>query len=127
MGVPIFELEQWPVGVIDEYRSLNLISPFTTEAAAQRDGLIVQFLRNQHVTKKSDYVPANQIFPYLNQYPTWLEHEDIKKAKMLLGNATIPSQIEEIKGHIQETLDQEVKKVEPDKYLVVRLNELLNK
>ena len=120
-------MEQWPVGVIDEYRSLNLISPFTTEAVAQREGLIVQYLRNQHVTKKSDYVPANAIFPYLNQYPEWLEHEDIKKAKMLLSNATIPSQIEEIKGHIRETLEQEILKDEPDKYLVVRLNELLNK
>lgn len=127
LKVPVFELEQWPASVIQEYRALNVVSPFTKDADNIRDGLLIQLVRNQNVTKKEHYKTADKLLPYLQTYPEFLEHPTVKKAESLLNTCVLPKQRENILNLITEEIQLEREKPEPDDYVIFRLTEILNK
>ena len=73
-----------PISVINEFKALNLISPFTTDAQAYREGLIATLLYNQGASKKSQTKTVSDLFPYLsNETPEFLEDERVIKAKRI--------------------------------------------
>ena len=122
----MFELEQWPASVIQEYRALNVVSPFTKDADNIRDGLLIQLVRNQNVTKKQHYKTADELLPYLQTYPEFLEHPTVKKAESLL-KCVLPMQREYALNEIAKVIQSEREKPEPDDYVIFRLTEILNK
>lgn len=84
-GRPIEYVESLPSSTIAEFKALNIISPFTTDAQAYREGLIATLLYNRGATKKSNTKSLTDLFPYLSQgTPDWLEDERVLKAKSLL-------------------------------------------
>ncbi|WMB74223.1 hypothetical protein RA178_06300 [Shewanella oncorhynchi] len=125
LGIPAFELEEWPSSEINRYKALNVISPFTDKAQAVRDGLLMSLIRNQNVTKKSQAVTPSQLLPYLEEFPSYLEHKDVTKAQSLLKNATQDWQVADIKKHIQEAIEAEQAKADPDTYLISRFKEMV--
>lgn len=126
LGVPVFELEQWDLNVINEYKALNYLSPFTEDAQAYRDGLLLQFIYNQNITKKKDMKVATDLLPYLVQEPEWLEHELIKKTKKILKSCHSDGMLADVLNRIQEQVDIEKAKDSPDMYLITKLIELYN-
>lgn len=127
MGIPIFEIEQWSLSTIAEYKALNYLSPFTDHAQAYRDGLLLQFTYNQNVKQKKDMKIATDFLPYLDSNPKWLEHPLVNRAKVLLNNAKSPEMLANVIKEILDEIAIESKKENPDTYLIVRLGELIQK
>ncbi|MGL4519407.1 MAG: hypothetical protein ACRCUJ_06965 [Phocaeicola sp.] len=125
LGIPAFELEEWPSSEITRYKALNIISPFTDKAQAQRDGLLMSLIRNQNITKRSQAVRVQDLLPYLEDFPKYLEHPDVTKAQSFLSNANQAWQVADIKKHIQEAIDAEEAKTNPDTYLISRFKEMV--
>lgn len=121
LGVPIHELEEYPASTINEYKALNLVSPFINDSEIVREGLLLQLIRNQNVTKKQHMKTAEQLLPYLQEYPDYLEHPTIKKLNSLLKSCTSDEQVSSIMEKVLEEIEIESKKVEPDQYLISRL------
>lgn len=122
--MPVFELEKYPQSVIQEYKALNIVSPFTNDAQISRDGLLIQLIRNQNVTKKQHLRTAEELLPYLKEYPDYLEHPTIKKVNTILSNIKSDEQMAHILKSIAEEIEIETAKDEPDSYLVNRLSQL---
>lgn len=125
--MPIFEIEQWDWNVIHEYKALNYLSPFTEDAQAQRDGLLLQILYNQNISKKQNLKQAEELLPYLSKEPEWLEHELVKKAKSFIKLSTSPEMLADTLNKITEELKMELDKEEPDTFLVYKLIQLIRK
>jgi hypothetical protein len=124
LGIPAFELEQWPASLIQEYRALNIVSPFTQDAENWRDGIQIQMVRNQNVTKKQHYKTAEELLPYLQEYPEHLEHPTIKKVMGLVKSCNGAQQLAELMKKVLEEIEIEEGKEDPDAYLISRLSEL---
>ncbi|WP_051563733.1 hypothetical protein [Enterovibrio calviensis] len=127
LGIPIFELEQWDLSVINEYKALNYISPFTDDAQAYRDGLQLQFMYNQNVSKKKDMKLATDFLPYLKPEQEWLEHELVKKAKKFIEMCRSDEMLADTISKIKEQIEIEANEPSPDKYLITKLSELVQK
>ncbi|EJG0782049.1 hypothetical protein C2F72_RS01375 [Vibrio parahaemolyticus] len=126
LGVPVFELEQYPQSVIQEYKALNIVSPFTNDAKNQMEGLLIQLIRNQNVTKREHLKSADELLPFLKEYPSYLEHPTIKKLLNLVSNISTPEQTAHLLNKIAEEIQLEKEKPEPDEYLIHRLVEIYN-
>lgn len=124
LGVPVFELEQYPQSVIQEYKALNIVSPFTNDAKNQVDGLLIQLIRNQNVSKKEHLKAADELLPFLKEYPDYLEHPTIKKLNSVVSSITTPEQTAHLLNQIAEEVQLEKEKPEPDEYLIHRLVEI---
>lgn len=124
LGVPIFELETWPAQVIQEYRALNVVAPFTQDAENWRDGIQIQMVRNQNITKKQHYKTAEELLPYLQAFPEFLEHEKVIKVLGLIKVCSGPEQVANLMDMVSEEIEIESKKDEPDHYLISRLIEI---
>lgn len=124
LGIPVFELEQWPASTIQEYRALNVVSPFIQDSENWRDGIQIQMIRNQNVTKKQHYKTAEELLPYLQEYPEHLEHPTIKKVLGLVGACANANQLAELTKKIVEEIEIEEAKEDPDAYLIHRLSEI---
>ncbi|MCU8498499.1 hypothetical protein M2G70_07450 [Vibrio vulnificus] len=127
LHVPIQELEQYPASIIQEYRALNFVSPFVNDAILSREGLSIQFLRNQNITKQQHYKTADELLPYLKEYPDYLEHDLVKKVLSLLSTVGTEEAKADLLTKISEEIVLEQNKENPDKYLLFRLQEIINK
>ncbi|MGL4765211.1 MAG: hypothetical protein ACRC2N_09325 [Aeromonas sp.] len=82
-------------------------------------------LRNQNVTKKQHYKTAEELLPYLQEYPEHLEHPTIKKVQGAIKTfVQHPKQLAEIMKKVLEEIEIEEGKEDPDQYLIHRLSEL---
>ena len=126
LGIPTFEIENWPISVVDEYKAHNYLNKFTTKAEATRQALMVQLLWNQNNTKKSQFVPYTDLFPYLADNPEWLEHDQIKKAIKILNTLMTVEQYTDFSQKILEEISIERNKPigEQDKFYIGRLIDL---
>ncbi|EPN4965790.1 hypothetical protein BA746_00365 [Vibrio parahaemolyticus] len=120
-------MENWDLNIINEYRALNYLTPFTDDAQAYRDGLLLQFTYNQNLTKQKDMKLATDFLPYLKREPDWLEHELVKKAKQFISLSNTDEMLANTLEKILEQVEIEREKPEPDKYLIAKLLELYNK
>ncbi|EIE5877571.1 hypothetical protein LDV99_004500 [Vibrio parahaemolyticus] len=120
-------MENWDLNIINEYRALNYLTPFTDDAQAYRDGLLLQFTYNQNLTKQKDMKLATDLLPYLKREPDWLEHELVKKAKQFISLSNTDEMLANTLEKILEQVEMEREKPEPDKYLIAKLLELYNK
>lgn len=123
LHVPVFELEQYPHSIINEYKALNIVSPFTNDAIAVRDGILLSLVRNQNVSKKKDLKSAEDILPYLKEYPDYLEHPSIKKVDSVMSMCTTNEQVQELLKSVSEEIEIESNKADPDSYVISRLTE----
>lgn len=127
LGVTIQEIEQWPIDVIDEYRSLNLITPFTKAVDTAREGLLIEIVRNQKITKRSQYRTAGELLPYLSGgVPDYLEHPKVKIALNLIGMVRTETARANVCNDIFDEIMQQLKlpETERDEYLIRRLSEI---
>lgn len=123
LHVPIFQLEQYPQSIINEYKALNIVSPFTTDAIAVRDGILLSLIRNQNVSKKKDLRTAEEILPYLKEYPEYLEHPLIKKLNNTIHTFVTDEQTQSLLKNVIEEIEIESNKHDPDPYVIARLTE----
>ncbi|MGL4843927.1 MAG: hypothetical protein ACRC2Y_04825 [Aeromonas veronii] len=124
LGVPVFELETWPAQVIQEYRALNVVAPFTQDAENWRDGIQIQMVRNQNITSKQHYKTAEELLPYLQEYPEFLEHKQVSKVLGLIKVCPDPEQVANLMDKVREEIEIESQKDDPDHYLISRLIEI---
>ncbi|WOQ15187.1 hypothetical protein [Aeromonas media] len=131
LKIPVFEIKEWPIEIIDQYRAMNIIRPFTERAKSIRDGFMIELLRNQNVTKKKDYKTMDELLPYLgNGLPEFMENEHVKMAIKQLGFATNIGHrfmIEDTLRLMKEEIDIELSKPssERDMYVIKRLSGLI--
>lgn len=124
LSVPVFELEQWPYDIIQEYRALNVVSPFIQDAENTRDGILIQLIRNQNVTKKQHIRTAEQILPYLQEFPEYLEHPTVKKVQGLISCCRTDEALADLMNKVAEEIEIEGTKESPDKYVLARLSDI---
>ncbi|KJR15236.1 hypothetical protein UF28_16350 [Vibrio parahaemolyticus] len=120
-------MENWDINIINEYRALNYLSPFTDDAQAYRDGLLLQFTFNQNITKRKDMKMYSDLLPYLKEEPEWLEHSLVKKAKQFIELSSTPEMLADTLTKIQEQIQEEESREEKDSYLIHKLKDLYNK
>lgn len=126
LGVPIFEIEQWSTTVIAEYQALNYISPFTDDAQALRDGLLLQFTYNQNVSKKKDLKSASDFLPYLKKDQDWFEHPKVLDAIKYINLSQSKEMLATTLQAIESEIESEESKPLPDSYLITKLRTLHN-
>ena len=133
-GRPIHEIESLPMTTINEFKALNLISPFTGDAQAYREGLIATLLYNKGCTKSSQTKTVTELFPYLSsETPDFLEDEKILKAKSIVksigmqkGNPELfESSMNEFKLKIGEEIELQKQAKQPDWYVIRELRKLI--
>lgn len=133
-GRPLREIEELPASTLAEFKALNLISPFTEDAKAYREGLIATILYNKSCTKKSQTKSISDLFPYLsNEVPDFLEEPKVKKAKDIFkaiqlqrGNKELyEASMAEFKGKIDEEIEILLTAKVPDQYTINKLRELI--
>ncbi|HDX8393462.1 TPA: hypothetical protein RQN07_002741 [Aeromonas dhakensis] len=129
MGIPVFVLEQWPYETIQEYRTQNIITPFTQSSINAREGVAIEVALNQNRTKKDRHVKASDVLSYLKgELSEVFEHQDIKKVKSIMQNLAmfdIDPKTHDIYPAICGSLKEEMEKgeAERDMYLIKRLHE----
>ncbi len=83
---------------------------------------MIQLVRNQNVTKKQHYKTAEELLPYLQEYPEHLEHPTVKKVLGIIGACMESQQLAELMQKIVEEIEIEEGKEDPDQYLIHRLS-----
>ena len=124
LHIPIQEIEEYPISIINEYRALNIVSPFVNDAELIRDGLLLSLIRNQNVTEQSQVKTAEDILPYLSEFPAYLEHETIIKINSLLSVCKSDEGRADVFDKILEEVELEKSKEKPDLYLISRMTEI---
>lgn len=129
LKIPSFEIKQWPIQIIDEYRALNIVRPFTERAQAIREGYFIELFRNRNVTKEKDWVSKEKLFPYLgDSLPDFIEHPLVKKAVEQIGLAKRLGHkymLEDTLKRMEEQIQIENAKPEHDMYLIRRYVQLI--
>lgn len=130
LHTPVFEIKQWPIEIIDQYRAMNMIRPFTDRSQAIREGYLIELFRNRNVTKEKDWVSKEKLFPYLGDgLPDFLEHEYVKKAIEQIGLAKKLGHkymLEDTLKRMNEQIQLEYEKGEErDMYLIKRFHKMI--
>ena len=126
-GWKMFEIDTMPVEDINGYYAMNCLNPFTYDAQASRDGLLITETFNQRRKKQ---LKSWDILPYLKPgTPDWLSDETVKKARTIISNiintASISKQtpkLDFIYSKIEEEVEIERAKDKPD---TLKIKELL--
>ena len=133
-GRPIEYVESLPSSVIAEFKALNIISPYTPEAQAHREGLIATLLYNKGCSKKTQMKTIPDLFPYLSRgTPDWLEDERVKKAKSIFksialqrGNPELyESSMNELVTKVKEEIEIMEGMDEPDRHTINELQKII--
>ncbi|MGL6606616.1 hypothetical protein [Aeromonas hydrophila] len=101
-----------------------MIEPFSNRSEAGRQALIAQILFNQNITKKSQFVPYTELFPYLQDNPSWLDDDRIKKAQKVLNTLQTEAQLSDFRSRIAEEFEIEDKNKDKDKFYLNRIRDL---
>ncbi|AGG58289.1 hypothetical protein NVP3058O_014 [Vibrio phage 3.058.O._10N.286.46.B8] len=133
-GRPLHEIENLPLSTITEFKALNLISPFTSDAQAYREGLIATLLYNKGCSKKSQTKTVSDLFPYLSSdTPEFLEDEKVLKAERILRTIALQraspelyeSSLTEFKTKVGEEIELLMAEKVPDMYVIRKLKKLI--
>lgn len=129
MNIPAHEIRQWPIEEIDRYRAYNSIKPFTKSVDQWMVAKVVEYIRNQNVTKEKDWVGSTELFKFLNhELPESFEHEDVREFKKAIKHFPMLHEIarEEILGDMNTKVYEEFKKgSEGDMYVIHMLRKLI--
>ena len=123
LSVPIHEIKQWPITIIDQYKAYNHLRHFTQSTDRELTGFIIELLRNKNITKKSDYKTSRQMMPFLDcKLPDYLNDSRIVKMRRKLSSQNIPQKVkdkffDDLLVHIQEEMGKEDK----DQYYIEQL------
>lgn len=86
--------------------------------------MLLQIVRNQNVSKKQHLKRADELLPYLQEYPEYLEHPTVKKVFSLISVCKTDEQMADLMMKVHEEIELERKKDEPDEYVISRLTEI---
>lgn len=119
-----------PLADFNAMMALNAIHPFTYDAQAEREGLLVTETLNQRRKKQ---LKSDQLFPYLSrEIPDWLQDNRIVVAKELIKRHEHGSKIRKqepnfnyVRNLIEEEIEIESCKQKPDEIVVRELIKLL--
>ncbi|CAH7477253.1 hypothetical protein VCHA38O209_50279 [Vibrio chagasii] len=130
-GQPIEYIESLPMETLAEFKALNAWAPYTPEAALHQNAVIASML--SHKVYKKGMSPT-ELFPFTSlDVPNFLEDEMLAHARNLIRSTMdAPSQIRgaqlaTIHNAIQEEIDMEKAKDDPDDYLLREYGKLLKK
>lgn len=114
--------------VINDYRGYNIVKPFTKNVDQMMLGKIVEYLRNQNVTKEKDWVGLTELFPHMKgEIPEFMEHETVKEFRDAIKHFPMLHEeaIEEILGEMDTVIREEYGKgTESDIYVIRKLSKL---
>ncbi|MFR9702205.1 hypothetical protein ACL00O_06860 [Aeromonas sanarellii] len=123
LSVPIHEIKQWPITIVDQYKAYNHLRHFTKNTDHELTGFIIELLRNQNITKKSDYKTAKQMMPFLSgELPDYLNDPRILKMRRQLSTPNLPKHvIDKFFVDLLEHIKDEIGKEEKDQYYIEEL------
>jgi hypothetical protein len=89
LSQPIEYIESMSIHVYNEYKALNLISPFVYDAQSHRDGLMIAEMRNSTATEKKHLKTPSDFLPYLGSDTNkYLEDDIVYKCRTALNSCT---------------------------------------
>lgn len=124
-------VESLSLNALNEFKALNLISPFVHDAQAHREGLIATLLYNQNVSKKKDLKSVSDLFPYLGKVDiTQFDHPLVLECRQKLSACTVMGRLHtglynKVKDAIRAEIDNERQSQSPDLQLISELDSLL--
>lgn len=130
LHIPAHVIREWPIELIDEYRAYSIIKPFTKHVDQFLTTKVVEYIRNQNVTKEKDWVSAHDLFPFLKQeLPDAFEHEDVREFKRAINHFPMlhPEARDEILDEMGDrVLEEHRKGTEADTYVIKTLYKMIN-
>ena len=128
LHIPAHEIRQWPIEVIDDYRAYAAVKPFTKSVDQLLIAKIVEYIRNQNVTKEKDWVGVTELFKFMNhELPESFEHDDVKEFKEAIKHFPMLHEQarEEILGEMDTKILEEFSKgSEGDPYVIQTVKKL---
>ncbi|MCR6739103.1 hypothetical protein NVV56_09390 [Aeromonas dhakensis] len=123
LHIPIFEIKNWPLEIIDQYKAYNHIKHFTKSTDHELTGYMIELLRNQHITKKSDYKSSSELLPFLNgKLPSYLDDPRlVNLRKQMSMDYLPPAAIEDFRGKIADEVQIQMQEKEKDHYFISEL------
>lgn len=98
--------------------------PFTEDAQAYRDGMLIQLTYNQNITKKKDLKRVEDLIPYLGDKHSWVEHPTVLKVNNLINVCRSDDALADLMSKVLEEIEIERNKPKPDEYLITKLCEI---
>lgn len=119
-----------PVEEFNSYFALNILNPFTYDAAAERDGLLIAETFN---SRRKKQIKSWELFPYLRPgTPEWLSDPLVQKARLIIQNVNNtakitgqPPKLNFIHNKIREEIQLESESKSPDLLKIKELKKLL--
>jgi hypothetical protein len=133
LSQPIEYIESLDLDTLNEFKALNIISPFTHDAQAWREGLMATLIYNNNVTKKKDLKKVSDLFPYLDpSTPDYLEDEIVLKCRKALtacntGGMVNESMYKDVLAAINVEIEEARNRDVPDQYRISELRKLIPK
>ncbi|TNI70191.1 hypothetical protein CF122_13400 [Aeromonas media] len=123
LSVPIHEIKQWPITIIDQYKAYNHLRHFTKNTDHELTGFIIELLRNQNISKKHQYKTAREMMPFLGGgLPKYLDDPRLVNLKKQLSSQYLPQEaIDEFKEKIAEEIQIQLQQEEQDQYFIEEL------
>jgi len=129
LHVPIHEIKNWPLEIIDQYKAYNHIKHFTKNTDYELTGYMIELLRNQNITKKSQYKSSTELLPFLaGKLPDYLDDPRLVKLRKQMSMSCLPQEaIEDFRGKIAEEVQIQMQEKERDQYFISELIKLYQK
>ncbi len=123
-------IDSMPVEDFNSMLALNYISPFTHDAQAERDGLLITETLN---SRRKKQLKSEDIFPYLSKgTPKWLTDRTVETAKELVRRHEQSCSLRGdepdyayIAPKIREEIEIESNKNVPDTFKITELQKLI--
>ncbi|HZG10389.1 MAG TPA: hypothetical protein VEZ91_00170 [Kurthia gibsonii] len=84
---------------------------------------MIELLRNQNITKKSQYKSSSELLPFLNgELPMYLDDPRLVKLRKQMSMGYLPPEaIEDFRGKIAEEVQIQMQEKEKDHYFISEL------
>lgn len=122
LNIPIFEIKNWPLEIIDQYKAYNHIKHFTKSTDHELTGYMIELLRNQNITKKSQYKSSTELLPFLNgKLPSYLDDPRLVRLRKQMSSQLPPEAIEDFREKIAKEVQIQMQEKEQDHYFISEL------
>jgi hypothetical protein len=125
-GWTLSDINSLPMDQVNAYFALNVLNPFTYDAKAEREGLLIAETFNQRRKKQ---LKSWDLFPYLKSgTPKWLSDPLVQKARAIIENlqnsARISKQPLNLDG-IHQLINEEIEiEMETKRPNILKISEL---
>lgn len=128
LQTPVQEIREWSVQEIDEYRAYHHLRPFTKRIDHELNGFVIELLRNQHVTKQSQYKRAEELIPFLSgKLPAALDDPRIIQVRNVMAGKFIGEYaLNDIKSKLLAELQYQSNEETKDEYYINEIIKLFH-